>query len=94
MKKRISVIGDYDLFIRTFPQRISRLYRVHDEIHNINWCHDAPSCPDCIRDLQWMLDAGKLKVTPELMRSISDPAWKQKLIEAICLGRARQPNEE
>jgi hypothetical protein len=30
---------------------------------------------------------GRIKITPEFMRSITNPALKQKVIEAICLAR-------
>ena len=32
---------------------------------------------------------GKIKVTEELMKSVTNPSWKQELNEAICLSKVR-----
>ena len=39
------------------------------------------------------VEQGKIKVTPELIKSVTRPDWKRELIEAICLAKVR-PKEE
>lgn len=49
-----------------------------------SWCEYPDSCPDCIKDITFMVEIGKIEITEGLMTALP-LRIKQKVIEAICL---------